>query len=164
MFLCQTVCAWRQHTNTAARQTSSNANENTARHQTRLRPVPFLLYLPLLCQAPLQVSVPLLAGVQLCLQLLPRLTDRAHSQSESQPRADWRHTASFGSECNSLNEWWNRMLFKVTGILRLLYWILAVTVSEALLRFAGNYYTYTQKYVHSKRWISSSFHDYILQV
>lgn len=89
--------------------------------------VPFLLYLPLLCQAPLQVSVPRLAGVQLRLQLLPRLTDRAHSQSESQPTADWRHTDSFVSECNSSNVGRNRMLFtvsvlfKVAGILRLIY-------------------------------------------
>lgn len=78
--------------------------EPDARCQTSLLHVPFLLYLPLLCQAPLQVSVPRLAGIQLGLQLLPRLTDRAHSRSESQPTADWRHTASFGSE-------WNRTLF-----------------------------------------------------
>lgn len=75
-------------------------------------PIPFLLYLPLFCQAPLQVSVPRLAGIQFRLQLLPRLTDRAHSQSESQTTPDLRHIASFRSKCKRSNVWWNRMLFK----------------------------------------------------
>lgn len=52
-----------------------------------LLPALFLIYLPLLCQAPLQVSNPCLTGNQLRLQLLPCLTDRAQSQSKSQPRA-----------------------------------------------------------------------------
>lgn len=55
--------------------------------QARLLPARCLIYLPLLCQAPLQVSNPCLTANQLRLQLLPRLTDRAQSQSKSRPRA-----------------------------------------------------------------------------